>query len=54
MRTAKDEVRTASRMASLSISHLSLSTRLKLAKDELSVNAYPTDCGDIIYVGAPR
>ena len=41
-------------LASLSISHLSSSTRLKLADDELSVNAYPTDCGGIIYVGAPR
>ena len=41
-------------LASLSISHLSSSTRLKLADDELSVNSYPTDCGGIIYVGAPR
>ena len=41
-------------LASLSISHLSSSTRLKLADDELSVNAYPTYCGGIIYVGAPR
>ena len=41
-------------LASLSISHLSPSTRMKLADDELSVNAYPTDCGGIIYVGAPR
>jgi hypothetical protein len=41
-------------LASLSISHLNSSTRLKLADDELSVNAYPTDCGGIIYVGAPR
>ena len=41
-------------LAALSISHLSPSTRLKLADDELSVNAYPTECGGIIYVGAPR
>ena len=41
-------------LAALSISHLSPSTRLKLADDDLSVNAYPTDCGGIIYVGAPR
>ncbi len=41
-------------LASLSISHLSSCTRLKLANDELSVNAYPTDCGGIIYVGVPR
>ena len=40
-------------LASLSISHLSPSTRLKLADDELSVNAYPTGCGGVIYVGAP-
>lgn len=41
-------------LAALSLSHLSPSTRLKLADDELSVNAYPTDCGGILYVGAPR
>jgi hypothetical protein len=35
-------------LASLSISHLSSSTRLKLADDELSVNAYPTDWGGIL------
>lgn len=40
-------------LAALSLSHLSLGTRLKLADDELSVNAYPTDCGGILYVGAP-
>ena len=43
----------AESLASLSIAHLSPGTRLKLADDELSVNAYPTDCGGIIYVGAP-
>ena len=41
-------------LAALSILHLSPSTRQKLADDELSVNAYPTDCGGVIYVGAPR
>lgn len=41
-------------LATLSLSHLSSSTRLKLADDELSVNAYPTDCGGIVFVGAPR
>ena len=41
-------------LAALSMSHLSSSTRLKLAHDDLSVNAYPTGCGGIIYVGAPR
>lgn len=40
-------------LAALSISHLSSSTRLKLAGDDLSVNAYPTDCGGFIHVGAP-
>ena len=40
-------------LAALSLSHLSSSTRLKLADDELSVNAYPTDYGGIVYVGAP-
>lgn len=41
-------------LAALSLSHLSPGTRQKLADDELSVNAYPTDCGGIVYVGAPR
>ena len=43
----------AESLASLSIAHLSPSTRLKLVCDELSVNAYPTDCGGLVYVGAP-
>ena len=41
-------------LAAISLSHLSSNTRLKLADDDLSVNAYPTDCGGILYVGAPR
>ncbi|THF61074.1 hypothetical protein E6C76_21000 [Pseudothauera nasutitermitis] len=41
-------------LAALSLSHLSTATRRKLADDELSVNAYPTDCGGFVYVGAPR
>ncbi|HQV14286.1 MAG TPA: hypothetical protein PK620_05180 [Denitromonas sp.] len=41
-------------LAALSLEHLSPSTRLKLADDELSVNAYPTDYGGIVFVGAPR
>ena len=41
-------------LAALSISHLSPSSRLNLADGGLSVNAYPTDCGGISYVGAPR
>lgn len=40
-------------LAALSLSHLSLSTRLKLVDNELSVNAYPTDYGGIVFVGAP-
>ncbi|MBK9311636.1 MAG: hypothetical protein IPN12_13115 [Rhodocyclaceae bacterium] len=43
----------AESLSSLSISHLSSSTRRKLADDELSANAYPTDCGGVIDVGAP-
>ena len=41
-------------LAAISLSHLSSNTRLKLANDDLSVNAYPTDYGGILYVGAPR
>jgi hypothetical protein len=41
-------------LAELSISHLTWATRLKLAGDDLSVNAYPTEHGGFIYVGAPR
>ena len=44
----------AEMLASLSLKHLSSATRNKLADDDLSVNAYPTDCGGVIYVGAPR
>lgn len=39
-------------LVELSLFHLSASTRLKLADDDLSVNAYPNDCGGLIYVGA--
>lgn len=41
-------------LAAISLSHLSSNTRLKLADNDLSVNTYPTDCGGILYVGAPR
>ncbi len=41
-------------LAALSISHLSPSTRLKLADDQLSVNAYPTESGGVIYVNFGR
>ena len=40
-------------LAAISLSHLSSNTRLKLANDDLSVNAYPTDYGGILYVGMP-
>jgi hypothetical protein len=40
-------------LAALSLSHLSSATRLKLADDDLSVNAYPTEFGGFLYVGAP-
>ena len=43
----------AEMLASLSLKHLSSATRNKLADDDLSVNAYPTDCGGFVYVGAP-
>lgn len=41
-------------LAALSLSHLTPATRQKLHADDLSVNAYPTDFGGFIYVGAPR
>jgi hypothetical protein len=44
----------AESLAALSLSHLTPNTRQKLADDTLSVNAYSTECGGIVYVGAPR
>lgn len=44
----------AETLAAISLAHLGSNTRLKLADNDLSVNAYPTDCGGILYVGAPR
>lgn len=41
-------------LAALSIKHLSDATRVKLAEDELSVNAYPTECRGFVFVGKPR
>lgn len=41
-------------LAALSLSHLTPTTREKLRQDELSVNAYPTDFGGFVFVGAPR
>lgn len=44
----------AEMLASLSLEHLSVVTRMKLAADDLSVNAYPADCGGFVYVGMPK
>lgn len=41
-------------LAALSIAHLTPATRQKLLDDHLSVNAYPTDFGGFVFVGAPR
>lgn len=41
-------------LASISLNHLSPLTRRKLLDDELSVNAYPTGFGGLVFVGAPR
>jgi hypothetical protein len=37
----------------LSDLHLTPATRQKLAADDLSVNAYPSKYGGLVYVGAP-
>lgn len=44
----------AESLATLSLSHLTPTTRLKLQEDELSVNAYPAGCGGFVFVGVPR
>lgn len=41
-------------LVALSSTHLSPETRQKLKDDELSVNAYPTGFGGLVFVGAPR
>jgi hypothetical protein len=41
-------------LAAISLSHLSPQTRQKLHDDELSVNAYPSGVGGLVFVGAPR
>ncbi|MDF3838829.1 hypothetical protein P3W85_38735 [Cupriavidus basilensis] len=43
----------AESLSALSTRHLTLGTRLKLANDDLSVNAYPTEFGGFVYVGTP-
>lgn len=40
--------------ASVSLWHLCPKTRALLARDELSVNAYPTRRGGLVFVGSPR
>ncbi|MFY9513773.1 MAG: hypothetical protein WAQ05_22660 [Rubrivivax sp.] len=41
-------------LAALSLLHLTPATRQKLLDDELSVNAYPTAFGGLVFVGKPR
>ncbi|MBI5720673.1 MAG: hypothetical protein KIT17_09340 [Rubrivivax sp.] len=41
-------------LAAISLRHLSPETRQKLKDDELSVNAYPTGVGGLVFVGIPR
>lgn len=40
-------------MAAISTQHLSPYTRLRLADNRLSVNAYPDEYGGLVYVGVP-
>lgn len=40
-------------LVALSLAHLTPATRHKLRHDELTVNAYPTEFGGLIFVGAP-
>jgi hypothetical protein len=41
-------------LAALSTMHLTATTRLKLKRNELSVNAYPSASGGLVFVGSPR
>lgn len=41
-------------LAALSLSHLAPATRQRLQDNDLSVNAYPTDFGGFVFVGASR
>lgn len=52
--TAANLLQLAEPLAALSITHLTPTTRQKLADDDLSVNAYPNEYGGFVYVGAPR
>ena len=40
-------------LVALSITHLTQATRAKLAADDLSINAYPSGYGGLVFVGAP-
>lgn len=40
-------------LVALSLSHLTPATRRQLLADTLSVNAYPTNFGGLLFVGAP-
>lgn len=37
----------------LSLCHLQSTTRAKLQGNDLSVNAYPTEFGGLVYIGSP-
>lgn len=41
-------------LLALSLAHLTPTTQHKLRNDMLTVNAYPTGCGGLVFVGAPR
>lgn len=41
-------------LVALSLTHLTPATRQLLRADDLSVNAYPTEFGGFVFVGAPR
>ena len=43
----------AESITALSLSHLRPATRAKLYRNDLSVNAYPTEFGGLVYVGSP-
>ncbi|MBS0500499.1 MAG: hypothetical protein JSR74_09225 [Proteobacteria bacterium] len=43
----------AESITALSLSHLQPTTRAKLHRNDLSMNAYPTEFGGLVYVGSP-
>lgn len=44
----------AERLAAVSLSHLQPATRDRLRRNALSINAYPTSNGGLVFVGSPR